>query len=288
MSHKTHKHLYRFENPLSSGLNVQWLSKINKLTHVSLWHLSNIDERPLEEKVWIFKQAVEYYYQGLPDPNIFCGQSLLLWLPQIVKCVDFSDADMVHNLKLILEKCQPAGEHALKTDQCLVLLGFHCQDIEVRKFAVQHLDKKPVSELKNYLLQICECLKFERYLTNDLTEMLLKKSFFDHSFAHALFWNLRVFLFDEHHWLRTCLIIEALFYGIPDYQSLLEKPLTVRQFFWNKLEKLFGKKIITDSGEAVKSRINNYTCEASVLVRTFFFPAKSQILVRHFYGAASQ
>ena len=211
---KTHKNVYKFENLVSQDLNVQWLNKINRLTHVNLSYLSNIDERPPEEKVWMFKQAVEYFYQRSSNQdNIFYGQTLINWIPQIVKCVDFSDADMVHNLKLILETCQPGDGQVLKTDQCLVLLGFHCQDTEVRKFAVKHLEKKRVSELKTYLLQICECLKFERYLINDLTELLLKKSFENHSFAHALFWNLRVFLFDEHHWLRTCLIIEALFYG---------------------------------------------------------------------------
>ena len=124
----------------------------------------------------------------------------------------------------------------------------------MRNFAVQHLKQKPVSELKSYLLQICECLKFERYLTNELTFTLLKKCFHDHTFAHALFWNLRIFLFDETHWLRTSLIIEALFSGIPDYRHLLEKPLQIVEkmriinryvpyLFFVKLFKLFVQHI---------------------------------------------
>ena len=122
---------YHFESPIQQGLNVQWLNNITLQTHIKLTDISSIDDMSAAEKAWIFKQAVEYYYQNSHNSeNIFSTHKLISWLPQIVKCVEFSDSDMVQNLKLLLQKCKPP-EFVLKTDQCLVLLGFHCQGWQI-------------------------------------------------------------------------------------------------------------------------------------------------------------
>lgn len=53
------------------------------------------------------------------------------------------------------------------------------------------------SELSQYLLQLCQVLKYENHLDNPLTRFLLRRAWRNKAIGHYLFWHLR---WDRGHW----------------------------------------------------------------------------------------
>ncbi|KAM6161680.1 phosphatidylinositol 3-kinase C2 domain-containing subunit gamma isoform 2-T2 [Erethizon dorsatum] len=125
--------------------------------------------------------------------------------------------------------------------EALGLLSPSFPDQEIRRVAVQQLDKLLNDELLEYLPQLAQAVKFEWSLQSPLVELLLHRSLQSIQVAHRLYWLLK----DAQN--------EAYF------KSWYKKLLAALQFCVGKaLNDEFSKekkliKILRDIGEKVKS-----------------------------------
>ncbi|XP_042524250.1 LOW QUALITY PROTEIN: phosphatidylinositol 4-phosphate 3-kinase C2 domain-containing subunit gamma-like, partial [Dipodomys spectabilis] len=129
----------------------------------------------------------------------------------------------------------------LHPSEALGLLTASFPDQEIRKVAVDQLDRLPNDELQEYLPQLVQAVKFEWSLESPLVDLLLHRSLQSVRLAHRLYW----------------LLEDAL--NEPYFQSWYQKLLAALQFCVGKaLNEEFSKErklvhLLGDIAEKVKT-----------------------------------
>lgn len=121
-------------------------------------------------------------------------------------------------LQSILQAWRP-----LPPEEALELLDYAYQDLTVREFAVRCLQQMSDTDLSQYLLQLCQALKYESYLNCPLAQFLLERAFRNKRIGHYLFWNLRAEVDSPQSCLRFGLILESYLRGSPNHLSELQR-----------------------------------------------------------------
>ncbi|XP_012880505.1 PREDICTED: phosphatidylinositol 4-phosphate 3-kinase C2 domain-containing subunit gamma [Dipodomys ordii] len=129
----------------------------------------------------------------------------------------------------------------LHPSEALGLLTASFPDQEIRKVAVDQLDRLPNDELQEYLPQLVQAVKFEWSLESPLVDLLLHRSLQSVRLAHRLYWLLKDALHE------------------PYFQSWYQKLLAAFQFCVGKaLNEEFSKErklvhLLGDIAEKVKT-----------------------------------
>ena len=81
----------------------------------------------------------------------------------------------------------------LKVEDAISLLDARFPDTETRKFAVSILREQPDDLINMYMLQLCQCLLYETFLINPLSDFLIERSLINPKLiGKSFFWNSRV------------------------------------------------------------------------------------------------
>lgn len=131
-------------------------------------------------------------------------------LPKFLDAVKWNSRDEVSQLYKLLKQWPP-----VKADTALELLDCKYTDITVRNAAVKWLDDSLSDELlSQYLLQLVQVIKFEPYLDNGLSRMLLKRALLNRRIGHYFFWHLKAEMHDPSVQLRFSILLEAFCRGL--------------------------------------------------------------------------
>jgi hypothetical protein len=94
----------------------------------------------------------------------------------------------------------------LQVEDAISLLDARFPDTETREFAVRMLRDLPDELINMYMLQLCQCLLYETFLVNPLSDFLIERSLTNPKLiGNAFFWNSRVSM------KILCFLIDLLF-----------------------------------------------------------------------------
>ena len=114
-------------------------------------------------------------------------------IPKLFLSDDYNNPNTNKELEKIIK---------LTTDITIVqaielLSGKYVNEI-VRTFAVSILKKQTVSDIKQYLLQLVQALKYEKYVDSSLARFLLEKAISNPiTIGHEFFWHLRAEMYNQ-------------------------------------------------------------------------------------------
>ena len=81
----------------------------------------------------------------------------------------------------------------LQVEDAISLLDARFPDTETREFAVRMLRDLPDELISMYMLQLCQCLLYETFLVNPLSDFLIERSLINPKLiGNTFFWNSRV------------------------------------------------------------------------------------------------
>ena len=196
--------------------------------------LSEISEQE-KELLW------RYRHRCREMPNI---------LPRLLDAVKWHMRDEVAQLYLLL-----ADWGQVSTQTSLELLDCKYADLRVRARAVMWLDNTlSDEELGQYLLQLVQTLKYEPYLDNPLTQMLLRRALLNRKIGHFFFWHLKSEISSPNLMVRFGLILEAYCRGQGSYLKHLKRQVEAL----DKLIKLTDQ--IKSSNDTQERRLR-YLCD---------------------------
>ncbi|GAB5356900.1 hypothetical protein AAMO2058_000328200 [Amorphochlora amoebiformis] len=109
-------------------------------------------------------------------------------LYKVLQCADWSDPVDVHEAHRLILRWAPPHQPNL----ALQFLDFRFADPLVREYAVNHLKRLEDAELRMYLLQLVQCLKYEAYHDSPLSRFLIMRALRNPMMiGHFLFWHLQ-------------------------------------------------------------------------------------------------
>lgn len=112
----------------------------------------------------------------------------------------------------------------------LELLDARYADTRVREHAVACMDTMDDHELKGYILQLVQVLKYEPYHYNALSRFLLRRSIrAPHVIGHFVFWHLVAEMSNNKICERHGLLIEEIIRRLPRRRDLLRQQYVVDQ-----------------------------------------------------------
>ena len=79
------------------------------------------------------------------------------------------------------------------------------------------------TEMSQYLLQLCQVLKYESHLDCPLVRFLLERAWRNKRIGHYLFWHLRSELDSPEVAIKFGLILEAYLRGSPNHIAELQR-----------------------------------------------------------------
>ena len=128
---------------------------------------------------------------------------MLYWFSsRLLDAVKWNSRDDVATLYLLLEKWPKVSPVT-----ALEMLDCKYGDPTVRRYAVGWLNDMSDEDLSQYLLQLVQTLKYEPYLANPLTELLLRRALLNRKIGHIFFWHLRCELLSQvvqHTGMKHC------------------------------------------------------------------------------------
>ena len=111
-----------------------------------------------------------------------------------------------------------------------LLSGKYINEI-VRTFAVSILKKAPISDIKLYLLQLVQALKYEKNIDNSLARFLLETAI-EHpiTIGHEFFWHLRAEMYNQEVQKKFGLYLEVFVnkIGLPLYKIFKDEDLMLK------------------------------------------------------------
>eukprot|EP00808_Paulinella_micropora_P000718 g11522.t1 len=170
--------------------------------------------KPKEEarlRFWCTEDAADVL-EGIPADD-----KELLWrmrhsmvkypkaLPKFLQCVKWAIPEHKFEAYRLLKSWEKfeRPEHALE------LLDARYPDYTVRKHAVDVLMELDDEQLRMYMLQLTQCLKFEPYHHSPLSEFLISRALKNpHTVGHYFFWNLKAELHAPHFTERFAMLLE--------------------------------------------------------------------------------
>lgn len=114
-------------------------------------------------------------------------------LPRFLQSVNWASRDAVAEAYRLLAVWEPPGPL-----EALQLLDWHYPDPSVRAYAVCCLERLPDDNLRLFMLQLTQALKFEPFHDSSLARFLLRRALINpRILGHNLFWLLKAELHDD-------------------------------------------------------------------------------------------
>jgi hypothetical protein len=104
-------------------------------------------------------------------------------LTEKIEWSSLSSVGAVHHLLSVARE-----RNDLPFEMSFRLLDSDIADSEVRKLAVEKLNVIPIPDMKYYMLQLVQAIKFEWRHDNPLSRLLLKTALLNKSFGGIFFW----------------------------------------------------------------------------------------------------
>lgn len=140
-------------------------------------------------------------------------------LPRFLQSVDWFNESAVteaHRYLSIWKK--PSPEYAM------ILLNVHYPDYRVRQYAVRRLEDFDDEDLSEFLLQLCQLLKFEPYHRSPLALFLVRRALANPAqVGHKLFWHLRSEMHEPSVCVRFGVILRAYLAQSGSHISVLSR-----------------------------------------------------------------
>jgi len=133
-------------------------------------------------------------------------------LPRLLDAVNWGCRDHITQVYLLLKDWPPVGPHT-----ALELLDCKYADPIVRNKAVDWLNQMSDEDMGQYMLQLVQTLKYEPYLDNPLSRLLLRRVLLNRKLGHFFFWHLKSELQNPSLYLKLGLILEAYCRGLGPY-----------------------------------------------------------------------
>ncbi|XP_059092638.1 phosphatidylinositol 4,5-bisphosphate 3-kinase catalytic subunit alpha isoform-like [Tigriopus californicus] len=165
-------------------------------------------------------------------------------LPRFLDAMKWNSREEITQVYLILHEWKNVPPHT-----ALELLDCKYADPVVRKKAVHWLEEMSDEDLSQYLLQLVQTLKYEPYLSNALSDLLLSRALLNRKIGHFFFWHLKAELYDQSLVNRFGLLLEAYCRGLGPHL----KKLTRQVEALDKLTKLTDS--LKDGFQDVKDRM---------------------------------
>lgn len=171
----------------SSVLDSLWEQLMYIMENDPLYEFSQVDRR----RVWDFRRDfMEYPFA----------------LPCVLKCVNWMNPDDAKEAIALMKVWTPAKHRA----SYMVLLNKEYAHEEVRNFAVKQLRVLQPTDLKVYLPQLVQALKFEPYHASNLAALLIEYAIeAPCQFGFEFFWYLKVESHDEQYRERYAVILNS-------------------------------------------------------------------------------
>ena len=144
----------------------------------------------------------------------------------------------------------------LQVEDAISLLDARFPDTETREFAVRMLRDLPDELINMYMLQLCQCLLYETFLVNPLSDFLIERSLTNPKLiGNLFFWNCRVNmknpLFSDR---LTIYILTILMYSGEDFLNNCFNGLYLNDYFefmtyFVKLKKQEGSGDATENAK---------------------------------------
>ena len=144
----------------------------------------------------------------------------------------------------------------LQVEDAISLLDARFPDTETREFAVRMLRDLPDELINMYMLQLCQCLLYETFLVNPLSDFLIERSLTNPKLiGNLFFWNCRVNmknpLFSDR---LTIYVLTILMYSGEDFLNNCFNGLYLNDYFeymtyFVKLKKLEGSGDPTENAK---------------------------------------
>lgn len=165
---------------------------------------------------------------------------------------------------------------AVPVDYAIQFLDFKYPDMFVRRWAVEKLDTLPDHSLKDYILQLVQCLKYEPYHGGPLKDFMLRRALKNPvGIGHLTFWLLKAELHMPYFCERFGLILEEYLAFAGRHSRLLR----VQDTACNKLVKISEKIIRLTRANMEESVIKEtYKQDLEHLNKSFFLPAGGMFL----------
>eukprot|EP00038_Savillea_parva_P019908 m.29625 g.29625 ORF g.29625 m.29625 type:complete len:1049 (-) comp4612_c0_seq1:212-3358(-) len=177
----------------------QDLEKVDEIVHKDPLYKLSADDIALLRKY-------KYYQKDEP-----CA------LPKVLRAVDWHRQEAASEVVDILRHWAPIGPA-----EALDLLDASFADSMTRSHAVKAMRMMTDAELETILLQMCQVLKYELYLDNDLSRFLLERALGNQRIGHFFFWHLRSEMHLPETQLRYGLLLEAYCRGCGGHMPLLQ------------------------------------------------------------------
>ena len=160
---------------LGEEMDPRDLSKEQRQKIEELLYMDVLDEIKKEHEglLWQYRHSLTKYPQ---------------LLPKFLRNVDWEDAEYMHEAHTFLYKWAPP----YSASDALLLLDVNFPDPRVRSYAMECLQRMSDDELKLYLLQLTQCLKYEAYHASRLSRFLIERSLQSPlGIGHHFFWHLK-------------------------------------------------------------------------------------------------
>ena len=111
-----------------------------------------------------------------------------------------------------------------------LLSGKYINEI-VRSFAVSVLRKSPISDIKIYLLQLVQALKYEKNIDNALVRFLIEQAIVHPiKIGHEFFWHLRAEMYNQEAQKKFGLYLEVFVnkISLPLYNIFKDEDLMLK------------------------------------------------------------
>lgn len=165
-------------------------------------------------------------------------------LPPFIMCIDWSNSDCVRELYDLLDLWKlPSPVQALQ------LLDRRFMDPKVRAYACHCLEELKDDELRLYMLQLCQQLKFESYVDSALSRFLLRRALMNPTvIGHIFFWHLQSELYNQDVNRRFSTLLQVYISKATKHRIALGHQM----FVMKRLEKVAE---IVAGGESKSSRL---------------------------------
>ena len=220
-------------------------------------------DKPQEKISPAEKEMLEDIARRDPLAEISEQEKMTLWrlrnyckdvpdiLPRFLDGVKWNARNEITHLYLLLENWPPVAPQT-----ALELLDCKYADPVVRSMAVKWLDTISDEDLAQYLLQLVQTLKYEPYLDNPLSNLLLRRALLNKKIGHFFFWHLKAELHSQAVWVRFGLLLESFCRGLGPHL----RPLIKQVEAMDKLTKLTDSIKDKFNQESMKERMK-YMCE---------------------------
>jgi len=247
---------YRPPDPRNVGVQLPAKSLPKKLSD-KLTHLTT-EADPLEtltdddkQLLWTYRHSLTRYPAALP---------------KFLLSVNWGRLDHKFEAHRLLKQwaALPIPENALE------LLDVKYPDYTVRKYAVDMLRQLDDDQVRLYMLQLVQCLKFEAYHHSPLSRFLIERSLKNPLVVgHYFFWHLKAELHNPHWTERFSLLLEEYLTFAGRYATELRKQ-NGAVLRLQKVAEMIVK--LKRKGKTDDEAMEEYTKELKRLNKEFFEP----------------